>query len=770
MAINEENKIEEKTKSISFVEQLVEEDLKEGKNAGRIQTRFPPEPNGYLHIGHAKAICMDFGVAEKYKGVCNLRFDDTNPSKENNEYVENILQDIQWLGFKWGNIYYASDYFEKLWEFAVWMIKKGHAYVDEQTAEEIAAQKGTPTTPGTASPYRDRPIEENLALFEKMNTPEAVEGSMVLRAKLDMANPNMHFRDPIMYRIIQTPHHRTGTKWHAYPMYDFAHGQSDYFEGVTHSICTLEFVPHRPLYDKFVDFLKEMDGSDDVLNDNRPRQIEFNRLNLTYTVMSKRKLHTLVDEHLVNGWDDPRMPTLCGMRRRGYSPESIRMFIDSIGYTKFDALNDMALLEASVREDLNKKACRVSAVLDPVKLVITNYPEGESEEMEAINNPENEADGTHTITFSKNLWIERADFMEDAPKKFFRMTPGKEVRLKNAYIVKCTGCTKDENGVITEIQAEYDPISKSGMEGANRKVKGTLHWVSADHCVKAEVREYDRLFAIENPSADERDFRELLNPESFHDFKECYVEEYAATKKPGEYLQFQRIGYFMADLDTTDEKPVFNKTADLFLWILDNLNYWVVALFMAIESSFIPFPSEVVVPPAAWKAMDPNSGMSFILVIVFATIGADLGALINYYLAKWVGRPIIYSFADSRIGHMCLIDRKKVEVAEEYFRKHGAASTIFGRLVPAVRQLISIPAGLAGMHVGKFLLYTTIGAGVWNTVLATIGWGIYEYTDYKTTHDVYQQAVLYSHEIGYVILALAVVVVAFIAYKGIKKK
>lgn len=562
MAINEENNLEEK-KSISFVEQLVEEDLKEGKNGGRIQTRFPPEPNGYLHIGHAKAICMDFGVAEKYNGVCNLRFDDTNPSKENNEYVENILQDIQWLGFKWGNIYYASDYFEKLWDFAVWMIKKGNAYIDEQTAEEIAQQKGTPTTPGTASPYRDRPIEENLALFEKMNTPEAVEGSMVLRAKLDMANPNMHFRDPIMYRIIQTPHHRTGTKWHAYPMYDFAHGQSDYFEGVTHSICTLEFVPHRPLYDKFIDFLKEKDGTADVLNDNRPRQIEFNRLNLTYTVMSKRKLHQLVDEKLVIGWDDPRMPTLCGMRRRGYSPESIRMFIDSIGYTKFDALNDMALLEASVRENLNKKACRVSAVLDPVKLVITNYPEGETEEMEAINNPENEADGTHTITFSKNLWIERADFMEDAPKKFFRMTPGKEVRLKNAYIVKCTGCTKDENGVITEIQAEYDPISKSGMEGANRKVKGTLHWVSADHCVKAEVREYDRLFMVENPSADERDFHELLNPDSFHDYPNCYVEEYAASKKPGEYLQFQRIGYFMADLDSTAEKPVFNKTVGL---------------------------------------------------------------------------------------------------------------------------------------------------------------------------------------------------------------
>ena len=550
-------------KSLNFIEQAVENDLREGKNGGKVQTRFPPEPNGYLHIGHAKAICLDFGIAARYGGVCNLRFDDTNPTKEDMEYVEAIKEDIQWLGFQWGNEYYASDYFQQLWDFAVNLIKEGKAYIDEQNSEQIAAQKGTPTQPGTESPYRNRPIEESLELFNKMNSGEIEEGKMVLRAKIDMASPNMHFRDPIIYRVVKTPHHRTGETWKAYPMYDFAHGQSDYFEGVTHSICTLEFVPHRPLYDKFVDFLKEMDGSDDVLNDNRPRQIEFNRLNLTYTVMSKRKLHTLVDEHLVNGWDDPRMPTLCGMRRRGYSPESIRMFIDSIGYTKFDALNDMALLEASVREDLNKKACRVSAVLDPVKLVITNYPEGESEEMEAINNPENEADGTHTITFSKNLWIERADFMEDAPKKFFRMTPGKEVRLKNAYIVKCTGCTKDENGVITEIQAEYDPISKSGMEGANRKVKGTLHWVSADHCVKAEVREYDRLFAIENPSADERDFRELLNPESYHDFKECYVEEYAATKKPGEYLQFQRIGYFMADLDTTDEKPVFNKTVGL---------------------------------------------------------------------------------------------------------------------------------------------------------------------------------------------------------------
>ena len=556
MANSEEIKSEEK-KSLSFVEQLVEKDLEEGKNAKRIQTRFPPEPNGYLHIGHAKAICMDFGVAEKYNGVCNLRFDDTNPSKEDTEYVDSILNDIQWLGFKWGNIYYASDYFQKLWDFAVWMIENGKAYIDEQTSEQIAEQKGTPTQAGVESPYRNRPVEESLELFNKMNTPEAVEGSMVLRAKLDMANPNMHFRDPIMYRIIQTPHHRTGTKWHAYPMYDFAHGQSDYFEG------TLEFVPHRPLYDKFIDELKVYEGEGDNIHDFRPRQIEFNRLNLTYTVMSKRKLHALVDEHLVDGWDDPRMPTLCGMRRRGYSPESVRKFIDSIGYTKFDALNDMALLEAAVREDLNAKATRVSAVLNPVKLVITNYPEDMTEEMEAINNPENEADGKHYITFSRNLWIEREDFMEDAPKKFFRMTPGKEVRLKNAYIVKCTGCTKDEEGNIIEIQAEYDPTSKSGMEGANRKVKGTLHWVSVDHCKKAEVREYDRLFKIENPSAEECDFRDLINEDSLKIRTNCYVEDFAAEKKAGEYLQFQRIGYFMADKNSTADHLVFNKTVGL---------------------------------------------------------------------------------------------------------------------------------------------------------------------------------------------------------------
>ena len=558
MTMLQENGKEEK-KSISFVEQSVEQDLAEGKNGGRIQTRFPPEPNGYLHIGHAKAICMDFGVAENYNGVCNLRFDDTNPSKEGTEYVDSILNDIQWLGFKWGNLYYASDYFKKLWDFAIWLIEQGKAYVDEQTSEQIAEQKGTPTQAGTPSPYRDRPIEESLRLFHAMNTPEAVEGSMVLRAKLDMSNPNMHFRDPIIYRIIQTPHHRTGTEWHVYPMYDFAHGQSDYFEGVTHSICTLEFVPHRPLYDHFVDELQAMENQSVY----RPRQIEFNRLNLTYTVMSKRKLKALVDEHLVDGWDDPRMPTICGMRRRGYSPESIRKFIDSIGYTKFDALNDMALLEAAVREDINTKSLRVSAVLNPVKLVITNYPEGETEEMLAVNNPENEADGTHNITFSRNLWIEREDFMEDAPKKFFRMAPGKEVRLKNAYIVKCIGCTKDAEGKIIEIQAEYDPQSKSGMDGANRKVKGTLHWVSADHCVKAEVKQYDRLFNVENPSADERDFRELLNPTSLNVLNECYVESFAADRKSGEYLQFQRIGYFMADTGSTSEHPVFNKTVGL---------------------------------------------------------------------------------------------------------------------------------------------------------------------------------------------------------------
>ncbi len=577
----------EEKKSLSFVEQFVKEDLEAGKNGGRLQTRFPPEPNGYIHIGHAKAICMDFGVAEEFGGVCNLRFDDTNPTKENTEYVENIMSDIKWLGFKWGNIYYASDYFEKLWDFAVWLIKKGLAYVDEQTSEQIAEQKGTPTQPGRPSPYRDRPIEENLRLFEQMNTPEAVEGSMVLRAKLDMANPNMHFRDPIIYRIIQIPHHRTGTKWHCYPMYDFAHGQSDYFEGVTHSICTLEFVPHRPLYDKFVDLLREYieelkNGKIKELKDSQKiqsfnpsilqsydgtRQIEFNRLNITYNVMSKRKLKALVDEKLVNGWDDPRMPTVCGMRRRGFSSQSIRNFIDAIGYTKFDALNDYALLEASVREDLNKKATRVSAVLNPVKLIITNYPEGKTENLVAVNNPENEADGTHTVTFSRELWIERDDFMEVAEKKFQRLAPGKEVRLKNAYIIKCDEehpCDKDSEGNVTTVYATYDPETRSGMPGADRKIKGkTLHWVNCQDAVKAEVRLYDRLFSVESVDADGRDFRELLNPQSLIVLNNSFVEPYVKEKKPGDFLQFQRTGYFTLDIDSTPEHLIFNKTVGL---------------------------------------------------------------------------------------------------------------------------------------------------------------------------------------------------------------
>lgn len=559
MIENNELEVAKEKKSLNFIEQIVDNDLKAGKNGGRLQTRFPPEPNGYLHIGHAKAVCMDFGIAQKFGGICNLRFDDTNPQKEDTEYVDAIKEDIHWLGFEWGNIYHASDYFQQLWDFAVRLIKEGKAYIDEQTSEQIAQQKGTPTQPGVASPFRDRPIEENLALFEKMNSGELPEGAMVLRAKIDMANPNMHFRDPVIYRIINKEHHRTGTKWKAYPMYDFAHGQSDYFEGVTHSICTLEFVPHRPLYDFFVDELKE--GTD--LQDNRPRQYEFNRLNLTYTVMSKRKLLALVQEKLVEGWDDPRMPTICGLRRRGYSPEAVRKFIDMIGYTKFDALNDYAMLEAAAREDLNARSLRVSAVLNPVKLIVTNYPEGQTEEMEAVNNPENAEDGMHRITFSRELWIEREDFMEEAPKKFFRMVPGKEVRLKNAYIVKCTGCKKGPDGTVEEIYCEYDPTSKSGLEGANRKVKGTLHWVSAAHCLKAEVRLYDRLFSVENPSADDRDFRELLNPDSLRTLYPCYVEKYVAEQESNRYLQFQRIGYFTYDKQSTSQHLVFNRTVGL---------------------------------------------------------------------------------------------------------------------------------------------------------------------------------------------------------------
>ena len=554
------------TKVGSFVEEFIKADLDEGKNGGRIQTRFPPEPNGYLHIGHAKAICMDFGMAEKYGGVCNLRFDDTNPAKEDVEYVDSIMEDIKWLGFKWGNVYYASDYFQQLYDFAIALIKAGKAYIDEQTSEQIAEQKGTPTQPGVASPYRDRPVGENLDLFEKMNRGEIEEGAMVLRAKIDMGHSNMHFRDPIIYRVKKTPHHRTGTTWNVYPNYDFAHGQSDFFEGVTHSICTLEFVPHRPLYDYFIDELKEcgfhINHQEDETPDYRPRQIEFNRLNLTYAVMSKRKMLALVKEGFVSGWDDPRMPTICGMRRRGYSPESIRNFIKMIGYTKYDALNDYAMLESAVREDLNKRATRVSAVMNPVKCIITNYPEGMVEKLDALDNPEDENSKHHTVEFSRNLWIERDDFMEDAPKKFFRLSIDREVRLKNAYIVKCTGVKKDAEGNVEEIYCEYDPTSKSGMEGANRKVKGTIHWVSQHDAVEAEVRLYDRLFCVENPGADERDFHELLNRDSL-EVKKCYVEPYLKEFKPLDYLQFQRTGYFTLDKDSTPERLVFNRTVGL---------------------------------------------------------------------------------------------------------------------------------------------------------------------------------------------------------------
>ena len=542
---------------LNFVEQIIKEDLEAGKNGGRLNTRFPPEPNGYLHIGHAKAIIMDFGAAEKFGGTCNLRFDDTNPQKEDTEYVNAIMEDIHWLGYDWEDrLYYASDYFQQLFDLACRMILEDKAYVDEQTSEEIAAQKGTPTTPGQNSPYRNRPVEESLDLFKRMNEGEFEEGRYVLRAKIDMAHSNMHFRDPIMYRIIKTPHWRTGTTWKVYPMYDFAHGQSDYFEGVTHSICTLEFVPHRPLYEYFV---KEL--ADETYC---PRQIEFNRLNLTYTVMSKRKLLQLVKEGLVRGWDDPRMPTLCGLRRRGYTPSAIKDFVNRIGYTKYEALNHIELLEHSIREDLNKTATRVSVVQNPVKLILTNYPEDKVEMMHMDNNPEDPNAGQHEMPFGREIWIEGEDFMENPPKKFFRLAPDKEVRLKGAYIIKCTGVKKDEEGNIVEIYAEYDPETKSGMPGSERKVKGTLHWVAVNSAVKAEVRDYDRLFSVENPSAEEGDFRDLLNPDSLKVRENVMLEPWLAERvKVGDHYQFQRLGYYTVDPDTTADHIVFNKTIGL---------------------------------------------------------------------------------------------------------------------------------------------------------------------------------------------------------------
>ena len=545
-------------KGLNFVEQIVADDLAAGKNGGRLNTRFPPEPNGYLHIGHAKAICMDFGIAEKFGGTCNLRCDDTNPVKEDVEYVDAIREDIHWLGFDWGGReYYASDYFPKLYDLAIRLIKEGKAYVDDQTSEEIAAQKGTPTTPGTESPYRNRTVEENLDLFERMNKGEFDEGARVLRAKIDMASSNMHFRDPIMYRIIKHPHHRTGTTWNVYPMYDFAHGQSDYFEGVTHSICTLEFVPHRPLYEYYV---KEL--ADETYC---PRQIEFNRLNLTYTVMSKRKLLQLVKEGLVAGWDDPRMPTICGMRRRGYTPESIKNFISTIGYTKYEALNSISLLEHAVREDLNKHATRVMAVINPLKLVITNYPEDQEEMVAMENNPEQENSGTHSMPFSREIYIERDDFMENPPKKYFRLAPDCEVRLKGAYIIKCTGVKKDADGNIEEVYCTYDADTRSGLPGSARKVKGTLHWVSAKHAVDATARIYDRLFEVENPAAEaDRDFREMLNPDSLKVITGIKIEPYLAENAVvGNKFQFQRIGYFTPDYDSSADNIIFNRTIAL---------------------------------------------------------------------------------------------------------------------------------------------------------------------------------------------------------------
>ena len=559
MVENKDAETAEVSKGLNFVEQIVADDLKAGKNGGRLNTRFPPEPNGYLHIGHAKAICMDFGVAEKFGGTCNLRFDDTNPTKEDTEYVDAIREDIHWLGFDWADReYYASDYFPQLYDLAIRMIKEGKAYVDDQTSEEIAAQKGTPTQPGTNSPYRERSVEENLDLFQRMNAGEFDEGARVLRAKIDMASSNMHFRDPIMYRIIKYPHHRTGNTWNVYPMYDFAHGQSDYFEGVTHSICTLEFVPHRPLYEYFVKELADESYC--------PRQIEFNRLNLTYTVMSKRKLLQLVKEKLVAGWDDPRMPTISGMRRRGYTPRAIRNFIDRIGYTKIEeAMISVSLLEHAVREDLNAISTRGMAVINPVKLVITNYPDDQNEMVEMENNPENPTSGTHTMPFSKEIYIERDDFMENPPKKFFRLAPDSEVRLKGAYIVKCTGVKKDADGNIEEIYCTYDPETRSGLPGSQRKVKGTLHWVDAKHAVDATVRLYDSLFSVENPSAEtDKDFRELLNPESLIEIRGVKLEPFIAENaRKGEKFQFQRIGYFTPDYDSTSENLIFNRTIAL---------------------------------------------------------------------------------------------------------------------------------------------------------------------------------------------------------------
>lgn len=550
---------EDEAKSLNFIEQIIEEELAERKNGGKVHTRFPPEPNGYLHIGHATSICLNFGLAAKYNGKCNLRFDDTNPVKEDVEYTDSIQEDIKWLGFQWdGEVHYASDYFQQLYDWAEQMIQEGKAYVDDQTAEEISAGRKTINEPGVDSPYRNRTIEENLDLFRRMKNGEFKEGSKVLRAKVDMASPNMLMRDPIMYRIIYSSHHRTGDKWCIYPMYDFTHGQSDYLEGITHSICTLEFEIHRPLYNWFLDQLTD--------TEYRPRQIEFARRNLNYTVMSKRRLLELVQKKYVSGWDDPRMPTICGLRRRGYTPESIRAFAEKVGVARREIVVDMALLEYCVREHLNKTAPRVMVVLNPVKVVLDNYPEGQTEFVEIENNPEDSAAGVRKVAFSRELYIEREDFMEDAPKKFFRLTPGQEVRLKGAYIIKCTGVEKDADGTVRLIHCTYDPDSRSGSgsEASNRKVKGTLHWVAASDAIEAEVRLYDRLFKDEDPAGHkEVDFKEFINEDSLKVLTGCKLESGLKNAKPGDRYQFQRLGYFCVDPDSENGHLVFNKTVGL---------------------------------------------------------------------------------------------------------------------------------------------------------------------------------------------------------------
>ncbi len=540
--------------ALNFIETIIEEDLKNGKNAGNVYTRFPPEPNGYLHIGHAKSICLNFGIAQKYHGKTNLRFDDTNPIKEDVEYVDAIKEDIQWLGFQWHREYYASDYFEQLYQWAIQLITEGKAYVDDSTQEEISRQRGVPTSPGIKSQYRDRSVSDNLDLFTRMRAGEFADGSRVLRAKIDMSSPNMHMRDPIMYRILHTEHHRTGNQWCIYPMYDYAHGQSDSIEGITHSICTLEFEVHRPLYNWFCEALRI----------HHPQQIEFARLNINYTVMSKRKLLQLVTEKHVMAWDDPRMPTICGLRRRGYTPASIRNFADTIGVAKRDNVIDISLLEFCVREDLNKKALRSMAVLDPLKLIIDNYPEDKEETIQAVNNPENEKDGVRTIPFSRELWIERSDFLEDAPKNFFRLSIGKEVRLKYAYIIKCESIEKDQAGNITAIHCSYDPQTRSGMPDSNRKVKGTIHWLSAQHCKTAEIRLFDRLFKTPYPDEVEegQTFIDNLNPDSLKTIT-AFIEPRLINTAPLAHYQFERIGYFCIDKESNSDKIVFNKTVSL---------------------------------------------------------------------------------------------------------------------------------------------------------------------------------------------------------------